>query len=46
MPNIPTIPERTGGAGNGSLNKENITPTKIPVASDASISINVAPLFK
>lgn len=39
MPNIPTIPDNTGGAGNGNLNSENITPTRMPVKSDSVISI-------
>ena len=45
MQNIPTIPESTGGAGKGSLNKEKITPTKIPVASAAKISMCVVPVL-
>lgn len=38
MPKIPTMPERTGGAGKGNLKNENISPTKTPIVSAVNIS--------
>ena len=31
MPKIPAMPDKTGGAGMGNFNNENIKPTNIPV---------------
>ena len=39
MPNIPAIPDKTGGAGNGSFNIENTTPTIAPVNKAIMISV-------
>jgi hypothetical protein len=42
---MPATPDITGGAGKGSFNIENKTPTNIPVANANITSVIIVPYF-
>jgi hypothetical protein len=44
-PTIPITPDKTGGAGIGSLNSANTNPTIPPVINDNNISLMLSPSF-
>lgn len=43
MPNIPAIPDKTGGAGSGNLINENNMPTTAPANNANNISVICSP---